>query len=400
MTRLAWKNLTHDKRRLLIACTGIGFAVLLMFVQLGFESALFSSQIQLIDKLAGEVFITSPARFALAAEKRFPLAALAQARSCEGVEGAYPVYAEWMAAVLRNLDPLTNDPSERQKQQKGYRIRVIGYQVGDPVFRATDFAALGPALRPPQTAIIDVKSKTPNFAFPVEDLETLAQMPAELAGKRVRLVGAFDLGADFVHDGNLVMHAPNFASYFPNRRRFGDPLSVVDIGVVEVQDGYDAADVAARISEKLGDEAVAYTHRDFVRKEKGFWRRSTPIGVVFSAGTIIGFIVGVVICYQVIFSDITDHMAEFATLKAMGYGADYFTRLIVAEAFWLSIMGFVPGALVSTALYAGLAAKTGLPLIMTPTLLAWVLLFTISMCTVSGLLAVRKLLVADPASLF
>lgn len=400
MTRLAWKNLTHDKRRLLIACVGIGFAVLLMFVQLGFESALFSSQVQLIEKLAGDVYVTSPARFALAAEKRFPVSALVKARSCEGVAGAYPVYAEWMAAVLRNLDPQTEDAQERRKQQKGYRIRVIGYRVGDPVFKSRQIARLGPRLRPPRTAIIDGKSKRPNFAFPVEDPAALSRAPAELAGQRVRLVGAFKLGADFVHDGNLVMHAPNFAKYFPGRRRFGDPLSVVDIGVIRIAPGYKAEDVAARLSEELGDVAMAFTSRKLMRNEKEFWRRSTPIGVVFSAGTIIGFIVGVVICYQVIFSDISDHMAEFATLKAMGYGTDYFTRLIVAEGFWLSIFGFVPGALLSALLYAWLAEQTGLPLTVTLEVLMTVFAFTVAMCVVSGLLAVRKLLVADPASLF
>jgi putative ABC transport system permease protein len=93
-------------------------------------------------------------------------------------------------------------------------------------------------------------------------------------------------------------------------------------------------------------------------------------------------------------------MPEFATLKAMGYGVMYFIGLIVMEAVLLSIVGFVPGVLASTGLYALLAGATGLLLKMTLSSMALVLALTLTMCIVSGVLAVRKLLTADPATLF
>ncbi|MEM9185146.1 MAG: FtsX-like permease family protein [Planctomycetota bacterium] len=391
-TRLAWKNLTHDPLRLAVACVGIGFAVLLMFIQVGFENALFSSQVRVIRQLEGDVFITSRARFALAAEKRFPLALLELARGCEGVAYVAPLYTELTLSTLKNLLPGASS--------KGYPIRTIAFHPGDNVFRSRAIADQAQRLREPMTALIDRRSKAPNFAFPMKDPERLAAAPAELSGKRVKLVGGFNLGADFVHDGNLVMSAPNFARYFPQRKQFGDPLSVVDIGIVRVADGAKAADVRDRVARRLGDQVTVSTRRQLRRAETRFWQRNTPIGVVFWAGKVIGFVVGVVICYQVIFSDISDHMPEFATLKAMGYGADYFTRMIVTEGLWLAIMGFIPGALVSWALYYVLGVKTGLPMDMTPGCLGLVLASTVTMCVVSGLLAVRKLLTADPASLF
>ncbi|MEM6329198.1 MAG: FtsX-like permease family protein [Planctomycetota bacterium] len=391
-TPLAWKNLTHDPRRLAVACAGIGFAVLLMFVQVGFENALFVSQVRLINDLEGDIFITSQARFALAAEKRFPRALLYQAEAVEGVAAAAPLYAEWTTSVLKNLSP--------GKSAKGYRIRTFGYRLDQPVFKSPRVQEQAGRLRSLQTALIDARSKAPNFDFPVGDPERLRAAPAELAGQRVSLVGAFKLGADFVHDGNLVMSAASLARYFPYRNRRGDPLAAVDIGVVRIAPGERPADVRDRIAAKLGGNVWVHTRRDLRRREMRFWRQSTPIGVVFWAGKVIGFVVGVVICYQVIFSGISDHMPEFATLKAMGYNNAYFTRLIVTEALWLSAMGFVPGALVSWALYAWLGGQTGLQMDMTPDVLLLVLGSTIAMCVVSGLLAVRKLLTADPASLF
>jgi putative ABC transport system permease protein len=142
------------------------------------------------------------------------------------------------------------------------------------------------------------------------------------------------------------------------------------------------------------------TREEFRNLEVKFWDDSTPIGIVFAAGTWIGFVVGLVICYQVIYSDIADHMPEFATLKAMGYGTFYFLSLIVTEAVLLSFIGFVPGVVFSTALYAVLANATGLLLKMTVPSMVFVLVLTLGMCIVSGVLAVRKLLAADPANLF
>ena len=363
-----------------------------MFVQVGFENALFLSQVRLISELEGDIFISSRARFALAAEKRFPLGLLHQAESEAGVAGVSPLYTEWTTSVLRNLIP--------SKSSKGYRIRSIGYHIDQPVFRSAQINEQSHRLRDPGTTLIDLRSKAPNFDFPMQDAEALQQSEAELAGKQIRFVGVFDLGADFVNDGNLVMNASTFARYFPYRNRWGDPLGVVDLGMVRVAPGHDIAEVRDRIAKRLGRDVWVHTRSDFRQREMRFWQRSTPIGYVFWAGKVIGFVVGVVICYQVIFSDISDHMPEFATLKAMGYNSDYFTGLIVTEALWLALMGFVPGALVSWGLYAWLGGQTSLRMDMTADVLLLVLGSTILMCVLSGLLAVRKLLTADPASLF
>jgi putative ABC transport system permease protein len=196
------------------------------------------------------------------------------------------------------------------------------------------------------------------------------------------------------------MSAENFATFFPERLQGRDPLSVVDLAIVEVAPGADVEAVRADIDHLLDDRVRVATREEFRNREVQFWDDSTPIGIVFAAGTWIGFVVGLVICYQVIYSDIADHMPEFATLKAMGYGTFYFLSLIVTEAVLLSFIGFVPGVVFSTALYAVLANATGLLLTMTVPSMAFVLVLTLGMCIVSGVLAVRKLLAADPANLF
>ena len=391
-TPLAWKNLTHDWRRLAVAVAGIGFAVLLMFTQVGFQNALFDSQVKMIDDLQGDIFIASRAKYTLAAEKRFPLELINQASSLPGVEGAYPLYTELTFSRLKNL--------RAKKSSKAFPIRSIGFRLNDPVFNSPDVNSQLTKLRIPQTALIDLKSKSENFDFPLKDEQGLSAADAELADKRVQLVGVFNLGTDFAHDGNLVMSAESFAHFFPHRVQFGDPLSVVDMGVVKVRQGSDVAKVRQLVDDILDDRVLVKTRAEFRSQEVRFWDESTPIGIIFAAGKVIGFVVGMVICYQVIYSDISDHMPEFATLMAMGYSTGYFLRLIVVEAVLLSLIGFVPGMLISYGLYAVLGESTGLLLQMTWESVAFVLTLTLGMCIASGLLAVRKLLAADPANLF
>jgi putative ABC transport system permease protein len=391
-TPLAWKNLTHDWRRLAVAVAGIGFAVILMFTQVGFQNALFDSQVKIIDDLQGDIFIVSRAKYTLAAEKRFPRELLNQAASARGVAGAYPLYTELTLSRLKHF--------KAGGSSKAYPIRSIGFKLSDPIFRSADVNAQLTKLYAPNTALIDVRSKRDNFDFPMDDPEALAASHAELANKRVHLVGTFELGTDFAHDGNLAMSAESFARYFPERVRVGDPLGVVDLGIVHIQPNADVNTVRDAIDVLIDDRVFVFTRDQFRRQEVKFWDDSTPIGIIFTAGKIIGFVVGMVICYQVIYSDIADHMPEFATLKAMGYSTGYFLRLIVAEAVLLSLIGFVPGLLISTGLYSVLAESTGLQLRMTLDSLVLVLVLTNAMCIASGMLAVRKLLAADPANLF
>lgn len=391
-TPLAWKNLTHDVRRLVVAICGIAFAVLLMFTQVGFQNALFDSQVKLIDDLEGEIFIVSKAKYTLAAEKRFPLARLNQARSCPSVEGAYPIYTELTTSVVRRI--------ENGMGNLGYPLRTIGFYLDNPVFGSEEINRQLPRLRVQETALVDRKSKQTKFPFPLDDDAALAREYVELAGKKLTLVGTFDLGTDFAHDGNLIMSAENFADYYPHRVRFGDPLSVVDVGIVQLLPDAVLEDVRDFMEQTLDKDVYVMTREQFRTEEIRFWDESTPIGTIFLAGKLIGFIVGMVICYQVIYSDIADHMAEFATLKAMGYTTRYFILLILTEAVLLALVGFVPGTAVSTGLYSWLSGRTGLLMVMSWNGLLFVLVATVAMCVASGMLAVRKLLAADPANLF
>ena len=385
---LAWNNLTHDRRRLLVALCGIGFAVVLMFMQTGFKNALFDSTVQILRELNADLVLIAPARYALPANQTFSRQRIYQARGCEGVRAAYPLYMERPRAVWK------------QPNGKGYPIRVLACDPSEPVLLMPEIAAHAETLKQDNTVLIDEKSKSayrpPDSRAPWPEWHDVA-----LSGKSIRVVGTFRLGTDFANDGNLFMSTANFARFYPSRVPLGkDPLELVDLGVVQLKEGADAQEVKQRLQTRLPCDVAVFTKAEMIDREMGFWQHSTPIGYIFMIGTVIGFLVGVIICYQIINADIADHMPEFATLKAMGYRNRYFVGFVLLEAALLSFLSFLPGMLVSLALYQVLARSTGLLMILNVPRAALVLALTLAMCVVSGCLAMRKVLAADPAELF
>jgi putative ABC transport system permease protein len=384
-TPLAWRNLTHDTRRLLIAVSGVAFAVILIFMELGFLNALLESTVQILRRLKGEIVIVSRAQYALIAAERFDIRRLYDALEVPGVVAAMPIYLESTTAVLRT------------RNRRGFPIRVIAIRQEDDALQAGELDEHREALHAERAALVDTTSRR-KYGFPRPPAQ-LARYHGELNGKEVRLVGQFHLGIDFATEGNLLMTASNFAEFFPLRGG-GEPLRLVDLGAVRLEEGADAAVVMEELRKSLPPDVEAIDKESLIRREKHFWRTNAPLGYIFMVGATMGFVVGVVICYQIVYADIADHMREFATLKAIGYSRGYFIWLVLQQAMYLSLLGFLPGAFIAFLAYRVLGIITGLTMQFTPLLAAGVYAATAAMCGISGLLAVSKLLAADPAELF
>lgn len=385
-TPLAWLNLTHAPRRLLASLAGITFAIVLMFMEFGFWNALMDSTAELVRKLdadGNDLIMAAASKHTLAAKARFTRRRLEQARMILGVEEASPIYIEARASLWRN--PLDG---------RARKIRVLAFDPDRPTFRLDGLdKATAEALKRPDTALIDEKSKA---AYGPRT----AGVEAVLARRAIRIVGTFRLGTDFITDGNLLMADRNFLRYFPDRRLPAPDLRDVDLGVLKVAPGVDPVALREALRRALPGDVAFYTRDELIAKEQGFWSDHTPVGTVFGLGMGMGFVVGVVICYQVLYSDIRSQMAEYATLKAMGYAPRYFLGVVLREALWLSLLAYAPGLLITVALYAGLAWGTGLLMALSPARAGAILALTVAMCGLSGLLAMRKVLSADPAELF
>jgi putative ABC transport system permease protein len=401
---LAWKNLAHGRVRFVLFTAGIGFAVVLMGVQYGIMNAMLDSNTVLLERLNGELVLVNPNKASLLFREGVNRRRLEQAREVEGVAGVHAVYAEYQ---LGNLRHTADDPRARTQTR---RVRVVGV---DPNSGALNLPGVPAAdwekLNVPGTALYDRKSRAhpDQENHPGESVfgKLADGVQTELASRAITLVGSgFELGFDFGTDGTLIVSDRTFSEWIrrPYAAPGADALADVDLAVVQLTPGADLERVRRELETKFaaGGDVDVLTRDQIIAREKWFWWTNTPIGFAFGAGVLLGFVVGMVICYQILASDVADHLPEYATLKAIGYPNRYLSLVVMQEALILAAAGFALGMPVTLGIYRLLTEITGLPMRMTPGRGALILGLTVVMCVASGLLAVRKVKKVDPADVF
>ena len=400
---LAWRNLTHDRVRFALFAAGIGFAVVLMGVQLGIMNAMLDSNTVLLRRLDAELVLVNPTRKSLLFREAVNRRRAEQALGVGGVASIEPVYIEYQLGMLRHT---ADDPRERTQTR---RIRVVGVDPDSGILNLPGVTREDwDRLRVPGTALYDRKSRPhpDQSRYPGESVfGRLADgVRTELAGRNVTLVGdGFELGFDFGTDGTLVVSDRTMGEWVrgPYSAPGVDPLAEVDLVAVRLAPGADADRVRRDLQAAFAEGDVEVLTRDaMVSREKWFWWTNTPIGFAFGAGVVLGFVVGLVICYQILSTDIADHAAEYATLKAMGYPNRYLNLVVLQESLILAAAGFVPGIAVTLGVFAVLTRITGLPMELTPGRLALVFALTVVLCVASAWMAVGKVKKVDPADVF
>lgn len=379
---LAWLQLMREKIRLLVALAGITFACILMFMQLGFQDSLLESAIRFHVALKGEIFLVSPQSNALIAMNTFSRRRLYQALGFEGVRAVSPVYLGF--ALWKN-------PETRRTRS----IFVVGV---DPSADLVDLPGLTPGeleeIKKADVVLFDRRSRS-EFGPIAKWFEAGQEVVTEVGNRRVRVGGLFEMGATFGADGTILTSDLNFLRIFPQR----EP-GLVDIGVVQLQPGVDPKPLLDQMRALLPKDVRVLSRAEFIDMERSYWEEGTAIGFIFGLGVAMGFIVGIVIVYQILYTDVSDHLAEYATLKAMGYTDTYLLGVVLQEALLLAVLGYIPAFALAVLLYDLTANATLLPIAMTFNRAMLVLGLTVSMCFISGAIAVRRLRAADPADIF
>ncbi|MDR3637617.1 MAG: ABC transporter permease DevC [Isosphaeraceae bacterium] len=385
-TPLAWSNLVHNKVKLFGALSGVTFAVTLMFMEMGFRNALLDGTVGLLRTLDADLVLVPRSSYTMGFKQTFPRQRLYEAAQFDEVASASPLYIETARAAWRNPISGLRRP-----------IRVVGFRPGDAIFLDPAVQRWVEALNAPDTALFDQRGKSHVFGAGAREFK------AELVGRPVHVIGSFGLGADFVNDGNLLMTDRNFAHYFGGHLGSDPDRLPVDLGLIKVRGGYDPAVVArvqAQITRVLPPSVTLHTKDELITAEKTFWLTSTPIGFVFTMGLVMGFVVGTIICYQILFSDITSYLREYATLLAMGYPRRFLVKIVLEEAVYLALLGFACGTLAALGIYAIAEDRTRLPFNLDWGRVLLILVATLAMCIVSACFAIQKLWRAAPAELF
>jgi putative ABC transport system permease protein len=378
---LGWLQLRHKPLRLAVALAGIAFAVLLIMMQLGFRSALFESAVRFHERFDYDIALFSPDSVFIVRPQPFSIRRLYQALGFEAVEDITPVYI--FPSVWKN--PWNN---ERRS------INTVGFPVSHPLLLLDGFDEARSLLSRQDVVLFD-RGARPEFGPVAEHIEAGDPVVTEINDREVEVVGLFEMGTSFGIDGSVITSDDNWLRLFPER-----PRSEIQLGLIRLHDGQDADRVRDALEAYLPDDVLVMTKQQFVQREKDYWNAATPIGYVFAFGAIMGFVVGAIIVYQILFADVSEHLHEYATLRAIGFKNRFVSGIVLQEAVILAVLGYLPGVAAAWWLYGKAAAATNLPLYVNQERAVTVFVMTLSMCAVSALLAVRKVRRLDPAEVF
>lgn len=379
-TRLAWRQLVHERSKLIAAILGVMFATLLVFMQQGFRDSLYDAAAGAPKKLSGDLFLMHKQTEALWRTVIFDRRELMRTLSHPAVSDVAPLYI--------GQGPWKNP------QTQGKRTLMVW--AADPYAGAFDPQQVDPyaaLLVKSDNVLFDIASR-PEFG-PVGTLFAKGPVTSEINDRHVNVVGLVRIGTSFAADGNVITSDQNFFRIFPMRSP-----GMIDIGIVQLRPGSDTVAVKQQLQKLLDENVYVFTFEDLKEFELDYWKNSAPIGFIFGLGMVMGLVVGMVIVYQILFTDITNHLSEYATLKAMGYGHSYLVAVVFAESLILAGIGFLPGLAASSGLYRLAEGATFIPMPMPLHKILSVLAMIVTMCFISGMLAIRKLKRANPADMF
>ncbi len=381
-TPLGWLQLTHHKSRFAVAIAGVAFADILILLQLGFQGALLNSATRLHLMLNADIVIFSPQALNFTAMSTFPRRRLYQAMDVTGVKSAEAMYVS--PIIWKN-------PQTHQKRT----LLIIGFNPDKPAFNFPEVNRQLERIKQPDTLLFDSKARG-TYSKIIAEVKAGKTVTTEIERRTISIGGLFQLGSSFGADGHIMTSQDNYLRLLPRQSQ-----SNVNVGLLQVKPGYDPKQVASTLASYLPKSDVrVMTKEEFADFEKSHWSSATPIGFIFNIGATMGFIVGVILVYQVLSTDVNSHLKEYATFKAMGYSNIYLLGIVFEEALILALLGFVPGLVMSIGLYQIVHFGTNLPMSMTILTAAKVVIATLIMCMLSGTVATSKVQSADPADMF
>jgi putative ABC transport system permease protein len=380
-TPIAWLQVTNNPVKMLIALAGVSFSNLLMFFQLGLMDSLYNSQRKPINRMQADLIMVSSKYSNMGALQDFQRSRLYQVLGVQGVDYVSPLRisrGSWITPETR----------------KSYDIYIFGVNL---VYPSLDFPELeqNPGrLQPLRTALFDRNSKK-QYGDVIGTLARGDNFFLEINGKEIKIIDSFEMGSTFAADANLITSDSTFLYLFPKADR-----NKIQVGLIKLQPGASAEQVKATMQSLLTNDVMVLTKPELSQLELNYWKKNSSVGFIFSLGVLVGFVVGSIIVYQILYGDVMNSLPQYATLKAMGYTDRFVIAVVIQQSAILALIGFIPGVIISYGLYYLLATVTKLTVYMTVERSVQVLILTFIMCVGSGTLATKKLVQLDPADVF
>ncbi len=409
MVSIARKHLLEDIPRFLVAQAGIMFAVSLVTIQTGIFNGFTRSTAQLMTNSSADIWVASENLVHLELTLPIPLTNLSLSRQVVGVESAEALIVK--TGVWRNNNEIS-------------LARIIGFDPNGQLFIPQNLTQGNiTKLKEPYTAIVDTSNLESLNLNKIGDRAELSTLSIKLVGltrgnrsiiSNPYIFTSLENGNAYANSGqttNLSCRLPSDSQDLKCTNSYikADPKAVapksltsadtITFVLIRAKKGQDLAALKQRLIDALPNTS-AYTHAELMQKTQAFWQQRTGIGFILALGAVVGVIVGGIIVGQILYASVSDRLKEFGTLKAMGASDLTIYSVILEQALWMAILGYLPSMVLCWGVSAWTLASQGILILITPTIAIAVLGITVVMCVGSGVFAIQKVMHLDPASVF
>lgn len=373
MVSIARKNLFHDKIRFIITLIGVTFSVVLIFAQVGVYLGFMRNASNIIDHLPADIWVTSKDSPNFDWSQPFPEGNLNKAKGIRGIEWAEKMVFAW--AMMK----LPNGGTEQ--------VEMIGFNPN---------SGIGAPWSMKEGSVKDVKGGK-HIIVDESVYKKLGEIrmgdSREIMNKKVKVVG-ISKGIKSLTTAPYVFTsydtAKELASYIGENH--------TSFILIKVAGGSDKKDVVRMLKERLPGVSV-YTKEEFSYRTRYYWTVSTGMGMGFLITAFLGFIIGMVIVGQTIYTSTVEHIREFGTLKAIGAKNSFIYRIILEQAVVNAVIGYITGFIAMKFLLKGYQ-KTGIDMVIPEYLMVSVFFLTVLMCVSASVISIRKVTKIDPVMVF
>lgn len=379
---LAWRQMTRDQKRFSAAIAGVTFGIVLMLYQLGMYTAAMRMVIFPHNSLEGDLVITSRNYEYFYSNRPFTKRILYQIQGFPGVAAVYPLSVDF----LKWKNPETG---------KDKLLSILAINPSQNPFVLPDVREQAGLLTNGENILFDRDSAQADYGYVNAMFEKQGEVLSEVEHGRVRVKGLFTMGQTLAANAHIITSDETLGRLNPQRS-----ANMINFGLVTLKSDADPREVRNRLSAFLPKEMRIMTHNEFRNEEQNYWLSRTPIGFVTLAGMLVGMFVGAIVVYQILYTDVTDHMREYATLKAMGITDMFLLRVVMTESLILLFTSTPPSTIISGFLFYITRKGAAIPAELILSEVITVFAIAAAMCIIAGYLATRKLKTADPADIF
>jgi putative ABC transport system permease protein len=378
---LAWRQLVSKRKSLLATISGNVVAFILIFMQLAFEQGIYAAGTSLHHILQADAVMINPASINIGRMR--PLN-----RATYGSLLAHPSISE--AAMISTTVASWRSPLDGLQRP----ALMLGIPIDRDVI-APQWAAdwNTSQLEIPGTVLFDQEARP------------------ELGGEVIPKILSGKSGFEFQINDHVVQPKQIYPFRFPictegtiitSLETFNyimaSPSEATTALLISLKDRsmHSMRRTVARMNRDLPPDAQIFTKKQWIKRETKFWAENTPVGILFRFGVFIGACVSSVFIYQILLSDITAHLSEYATLRAIGYGRWYLRRVVFFQGLFLTVISCPLAMIVSSVLIRLWTNFTKIPLTLTAANILGVIGLGLAVASLSALLATKELACADP----